>query len=308
MQTWTADEIPDQRGRTAVITGANAGLGAVAARRLADRGASVVLAARRLDAGRAAADAIRAEIPSARIDVRPLDLASLDSVQGFAESLRRDLDRVDVLVNNAGTMRGPFRRSAEGHELQFAVNHLGHFALTGLLLPLLTEVPGSRVVVLSSTEHRFGRLELDRLDDEAGYDSRRAYQRAKLANTAFGLELQRRLAEHGSRTIAVLAHPGIAKTTLARNGATAAERLLVRSVTALLGQTAEEGARPELFAATAPAVRGGAFFGPTGRGEARGPVGEVAPSRAALEPALGAELWRVSEDLTGVRYLDAVDT
>ncbi|RIX28622.1 oxidoreductase [Amnibacterium setariae] len=306
MRTWTSNEIPDQRGRTAVITGANAGLGAVAARRLAARGASVVLAARRLDAGRAAAEAIRAELPSARIEVRELDLASLDSVRGFAEGVRRDLDQVDLLINNAGTMRGPFRRSADGHELQLAVNHLGHYALTGLLLPLLTEVPGSRVVVLSSTEHRFGRLDLDRLDDEAGYDSRRAYQRAKLANTVFGLELHRRLVEHGSRTIAVLAHPGIAKTTLARNGATAAERLLVRSVTALLGQSAEEGARAELFAATDPSVRGGAFFGPTGRGEARGPVGEVAPGLVALETGLGEQLWHVSERLTGVRYLDSV--
>jgi len=308
MAAWTAADVPDQAGRTIVITGANSGLGQVAALELARHGAAVTLAVRNTASGQATAHLIRQAVPGARVAVRMLDLSSLDSVRAFAAQVAEELPLIDVLINNAGTMRGPRRTTQDGFELQLGTNYLGHFALTGLLLPLLACGTEARVVTLSSTEHKPGHLDFDDLMATRSYDSRRAYQQSKLANTVFGIELDRRLRAVGSPIISVLAHPGVSKSNLATNGATAIERLTVRVITALIAQPTARGALPELYAATAPGIRGGQFFGPTGFQEMRGPVGPVGASGEASDPAVGARLWATSADLTGVRYLDAART
>ena len=215
---WTVHDIPDQTGRVAVITGANTGIGLTTAQALASRGARVVLAVRNADKGRAAADQIRAAAPGAEVDVQILDLGSLDSIRSASETLRDRHERIDLLINNAGVMYTPLSRTADGFEMQFGTNHLGHFALTGLLIDRLLAVEGSRVVTVSSMGHRIrAAIHFDDLQSERSYDRTAAYGQSKLANLLFTYELQRRLAAAGATTIAVAAHPGIAATELGRN-------------------------------------------------------------------------------------------
>ncbi|CCK62141.1 SDR family NAD(P)-dependent oxidoreductase [Mycobacterium canetti] len=300
MPKWTAAEIPDQTGRTAVITGANTGLGFETAAALAAHGAHVVLAVRNLDKGKRAADRITEVTPGAEVEHQELDLTSLASVRAAAAQLKSDHQRIDLLINNAGVMYTPRQTTADGFEMQFGTNHLGHFALTGLLLDRLLPVPGSRVVTVSSVGHRIrAAIHFDDLQWERRYGRVAAYGQAKLANLLFTYELQRRLAPGGT-TIAVAAHPGVSNTELVRN----LPRPLVAASALLapLMQAADLGALPTLRAATDPAVTGGQYYGPDGFGELRGHPKVVASSAQSHDVELQRRLWAVSEELTGVGY------
>jgi NAD(P)-dependent dehydrogenase (short-subunit alcohol dehydrogenase family) len=300
MTKWTAADIPDQSGRTAVITGANTGLGFETAAALAARGAQVVLAVRNLDKGKDAAARIAATTPGADVVFQELDLTSLESVRAAAEQLRSDHDHIDLLINNAGVMYTPKSTTKDGFEMQFGTNHLGHFALTGLLLDRLLPVAGSRVVTVSSIGHRIrAAIHFDDLQWERRYSRVGAYGQAKLANLLFTYELQRRLAAGGT-TIAVAAHPGGSKTELTRN-----LPRLVAAASALvepLFQDADLGALPTLRAATDQAVSGGQYFGPDGFQETRGYPKVVESSAQSHDAELQRRLWKVSEELTGVVY------
>ncbi|MEU5550335.1 SDR family NAD(P)-dependent oxidoreductase [Micromonospora sp. NPDC047793] len=293
-EKWTTANIPDQRGRVAVVTGANTGLGYETAKALAARGASVVLAVRDVTKGQQAAAGIAGDVT-----VQALDLTSLDSVRSAAGELRSRLDRIDLLINNAGVMYTPKQTTRDGFELQFGTNHLGHFALTGLLLDLMRPVPGSRVVTVSSVGHRIrADIHFDDLHWERSYGRVAAYGQSKLANLLFTYELQRRLAPHGT-TVAVAAHPGMSSTELARNSP-AALRLPLTWLAPLITQSPAMGALPTLRAATDPAVLGGQYYGPGGRNEVMGHPRLVTSSPKSYEVAVQKRLWAVSEDLTGV--------
>ncbi|MFI1092839.1 oxidoreductase [Streptomyces sp. NPDC020917] len=301
-QRWTAEHIPDLSGRVFVVTGATSGLGLVTARALAGRGGRVVLAVRDEEKGRRVAAETTARQPGAALEVRRLDLADLDSVRRFADALHADHRQIEVLVNNAGVMAPPRSLSAQGHELQFAANHLGHFALTGLLLDLLTAGTDPRVVTVTSANHRVGRLHFDDIDGDRRYAPMRFYNQSKLANAVFGCEFQRRLAAAGSPVRSLLAHPGYAATNLQTSAPVGLVKVLFGRVLAPLAQPAERGALPQLYAATAPDVEGGAFVGPDGPGELRGGPTRVRLSRAAADPETGRRLWDLSEQLTGVGF------
>ncbi|WP_327000338.1 oxidoreductase [Dactylosporangium sp. NBC_01737] len=289
--------IPDQRGRVAVVTGANSGLGLITATELARAGAHVVLAVRNTAAGEAAARAIGGDV-----EVRELDLASLASVRAFAAKLAADHPTVDLLINNAGVvLLGQRRTTADGFELHLGTNFLGHFALTGLLLDNLA----ARVVNLSSVTHKNAHVNFDDLMSEGGYRASRAYGVSKLATTVFGLELDRRLRAAGSPVVSVLAHPGLTRTNLTPRAWEDRGRFgrVLAGAGLLVTQSVERGAQPQLHAATAPALRGGQFFGPSGFLELRGRIAEVRPSKEAADPAVGRRLWLAAEHLTGVSYL-----
>ena len=302
---WTTDDMPDQAGRTAVITGANTGLGLETAKALAARGAAVVLAVRNLDKGKDAAAAVTAGAgPGAEVTLQRLDLSSLASVREAADELLAGHDRIDLLVNNAGVMYTPHGTTADGFELQFGTNHLGHFALTGLLLDRLLATAGSRVVTVSSVGHRIrSRIDFDDLQSEHGYSRVAAYGRSKLANLLFTYELQRRLAaaDDDVTTVALAAHPGGSNTELVRNSP-APLRALNAVFGPLIAQSAAMGALPTLRAATDPAAVGGQYYGPGGFRELRGHPVVVASSARSHDVDVQRRLWTVSEDLTGVTY------
>lgn len=304
MARWTAADIPDQTGRLAVVTGSNSGLGFHIAKELAAAGAHVVLACRNEQKAHDAARLIRGDHPHTQVEVRRLDLADLASVAAFADGMAADGRPLDLLVNNAGLMAVDESRTADGFETQLGVNHLGHFALTARLLPLMTGQAGSRIGTMSSMGHRPGRLVIDDLMFERqGYDRWRAYFQSKLANLLFTAELQRRLAAAGAATIAVAAHPGGSRTDLGHEGSGLLNRV-TKYVFPLVAQPAAEGALPMLRAVTDPAVRGGEFYGP--RFVVRGyPVRET-PSAGARNEADAAALWERSADLTGVSPLAGI--
>jgi len=301
MAKWTTSDIPDQSGRVAVITGANTGLGYETALALAGRGAHVVLAVRNLDKGKDAAARIAAAVPHADVALQELDLTSLESIHAAAGQLRGAHDRIDLLINNAGVMWTPKGVTKDGFELQFGTNHLGHFALTGLLLDRLLPVAGSRVVTVSSIGHRIrAGIHFDDLQWERGYNRVAAYGQAKLANLLFTYELQRRLAPNGT-TIAAAAHPGGSQTELSRNLPPLLHRVF-SVVEPLVAQDAATGALPQLRAATDPGVLGGQYYGPDGFGETRGYPKVVASSAKSHDVDVQRRLWTVSEELTGVVY------
>ncbi|MFF0429964.1 oxidoreductase [Streptomyces sp. NPDC004520] len=301
-QRWTADRIPDQTGRVAVVTGANSGLGLATTRELARRGGRVILAVRDEEKGRRAVRELG--VDARLLDVRPLDLADLDSVRAFAERMRAEHPHLDVLVNNAGVMAPPRTLSPQGHELQFATNHLGHFALTGLLLDLLAAGTDPRVVTVSSINHRQGSLRFDDLNGERGYAPMAFYNQSKFANAVFGKELHRRLTATASPVRSVLAHPGYTATSLQMKDTSGLAKLFFGRVgNPLLAQRPERGALPQLYAATDPSVAGGEFIGPDGMGELRGTPTRVRLSDAAGDPGTGRRLWEESERLTGVSFL-----
>ncbi|XMN07294.1 oxidoreductase [Streptomyces griseobrunneus] len=301
-QRRTVEQIPDRSGLVSVVTGASSGLGLATARALARRGGRVILAVRDEERGRRAVAEITAAEPGADLEVRRLDLADLDSVRAFSDALHADRSRLDLLVDNAGVMAPPRSAGAQGHELQFASNHLGHFALTGLLLDLPAEGRDPRVVTVTSVNHRKAHLDFDGLNGERAYKPMVFHDRSKLANTVFGHELHRRLAASGSPVHSVLAHPGHTATNLQTIAPTGLVKLLFGRVLLPLAQRPDAGALPQLYAATGPDVRGGELIGPDGRGKLRGGPARVALAPAATDAETGRRLWEVSERLTGVRF------
>ncbi|UQX11959.1 SDR family NAD(P)-dependent oxidoreductase [Candidatus Mycobacterium methanotrophicum] len=299
---WTTADIPDQSDRIAIVTGANTGLGYQTAAVLAESGAHVVLAVRNLEKGNLALARIVAAHPEADVTLQGLDLSSLDSVRDAATALRKAYPRIDLLINNAGVMWTPKQVTADGFEMQFGTNHLGHFALTGLLLGNLLGVRGSRVVTVSSMGHRVrAAIHFDDLQWEQRYDRIAAYGQSKLANLLFTYQLQRRLAAKQANTVATAAHPGASNTELVRN-LPAVLKPAVAVLGPLLFQNAAMGALPTLRAATDPDVQGGQYYGPDGLGEQRGHPKLVSSSAQSHDEDLQRRLWKVSEELTGVTY------
>ena len=307
---WTADDLPDQHGRTVLITGATSGLGEASAVALATRGAHVILATRSSQRTVAVMDEIHHRAPASSMEHLLVDLADLSSVSAAAETLARRHEHLDVVIANAGIMAPPLQRTVDGFELQMGVNHLGHFALIGGLLPLLLAAMAPRVVVVSSTAHRLARLHVDDLDlEHHRYQRWVAYGNSKLANLLHVLELQRRAETAGRDLTAVAAHPGYADTALQTTGPAMQGGLrgLVSGVGSRIGnvlfaQPASRGVLPQLYAATAPALPGASYWGPDGPGESRGYPAPATRSAAAQDPALAAALWQASQEMTGVTY------
>jgi NAD(P)-dependent dehydrogenase (short-subunit alcohol dehydrogenase family) len=299
---WTTDQIPDQSGRTAIVTGANSGLGASTAHELARHGARVVLACRDQAKGEEAKRAIEADVPDTQLELARLDLADLASVESFAAAFRSDHDGLDLLINNAGVMAPPRRETKDGFELQLGTNHLGHFALTARLIDLMDGRSDARVVTVSSNAHKMGRINFDDLQSQRRYFRWSAYAQSKLADLSFALELERRLRAAGSEIKSVAAHPGYAATNLQFAAPPLFDRLLGRLGNVLIAQSADLGALPILYAATDPDVEGGAYIGPDGPGEFRGYPHVASPTRAARDEQTAKRLWEVSEELTGVRF------
>jgi NAD(P)-dependent dehydrogenase (short-subunit alcohol dehydrogenase family) len=293
---WTAENIPDLTGKIAIVTGANSGIGYEMALALARKEAKVILACRNKDKGEAAVRQIGQEYPEAKAELMQLDLSDLASVRRFADEFTSRYGRLDILINNAGIMMTPFGKTTDGFEHQFGTNHLGHFALTGLLLDLIICTPQARVITVSSGGHRFVEIDFDNLNGEKGYDRQRAYAQSKLANLLFTYELQRRFEGAGVDAIAVAAHPGWTVTNLP------VHYRMVRILNPFIGQRPKMGALPTLYAATAPDVKGGDYYGPRGWQELRGYPTKVQSSDSSHDTAVAAKLWTVSEELTCVRY------
>lgn len=294
---WSTENIPDQSGKVVVVTGASSGIGKVAARVLAAKGAAVVLAVRNMAKGEGVAGALRRENSFAEVSVGELDLADLSSIEHFAESIARDFDRLDILINNAGVMMCPYSKTRDGFELQFGTNHLGHFALVGHLLPLLKKTDGSRLVMLSSLGHRGGDIDFADLHWEARrYKPGQAYADSKLANLYFTYELARKVGNAGSNPLVTAAHPGWTGTELQRH--TKVFNFLNR----VFAQDVEMGALPTLRAATDPEAGPGDYFGPAKHFEMHGPPVVVRSSDRSHDADAARELWMRSEELTGIRY------
>ena len=292
---WTAKDIPDLSGKVTIITGANSGIGYDTARELAKKNATVIMACRNTEKGEAAAHSIVNEYPQAMVIVKQLDLSDLASVNSFAQEFHSEYDRLDMLINNAGVMAIPYEKTADGFERQFGTNHLGHFALTGLLLDLLLSTENSRVVTVSSTGHRTGRINFEDLNSEESYSKWGAYGQSKLANLLFAYELQRSLAAVGSTTISAAAHPGYTATNL-QSGT------FFKFLNPVFGQEQEMGALPTLYAATSPHVNGGDYIGPDGFMEQRGYPKKVRSNGSSHDEATARKLWQVSEKMTGVNF------
>lgn len=297
MKRWTFEDVPNQTGRIAIVTGANTGIGYETARMLALRGAKVVLACRNLEKAEAARDRILAEKPPGQVEVAALDLSDLESVARFAQTFGKQHDKLDLLINNAGVMVPPFGRTKQGFELQFGTNHLGHFALTSHLLPLLEKTRGARIVVVSSTAQSVGQIDLEDLNwEHKKYKAWRAYGQSKLANMMFALELQRRLAAAGSKVLVTAAHPGWTATDLQRTSSLAVWG------NPLFGMKPPQGALPTLRAATDPAAEGGSYWGPGGWMEMKGPPVPAKITKRAQNADVAARLFDESEKLTGVSF------
>lgn len=303
---WTKNDIPDLSGKVVVITGANSGLGLASTKALASKGAVVVMACRSRSKGEAARAEALTEVPGARIELMLLDNADLNSVRAFAAAFEAKYDRLDILLNNAGVMAIPRSETHDGFETQLGVNHLAHFALTGLLLRLLIATPGSRVQTTSSSAAFSGSINFDDLMGEKEYGRWRAYGQSKLANALFATELDRRFKAAGHGSISNSSHPGLVMTNLQENslqksGLPFGERVLYALLSPLLSQNIEMGVLPQLYASTAPTAKGGVFYGPK-TFRLRGYPAEQKCNDAVQEPAIRERLWQVSEELTGVQY------
>jgi NAD(P)-dependent dehydrogenase (short-subunit alcohol dehydrogenase family) len=299
---WTAADIPDQTGRLVIVTGANSGLGMATARELARAGAQVVMACRNMEKGEEAAAEIRTAVPNAELRLEALDLADLGSVREFAGRFGSENERLDLLINNAGIMAPPRRLTKDGFESQIGTNHLGHFALTGLLLGRLLAASDPRVVTVSSQAHRTGRISFSDLQGERRYIRWLAYGQSKLANLMFCFELQRRASEAGLDLRSMAAHPGYARTNLQFAAPPVYERVAMAVTNLLVAQSADMGALPSLYAATVADLPGGSFIGPSGPAQGRGYPQVVTAASKAYDEAAWKRLWEVSEELTGVRY------
>lgn len=307
--SWTTDDMPDLSGKVAIVTGANSGIGYDTAVAFAEKGATVIMACRSLEKGQAALEQLKGEVPNADVVLMQLDLASLDSVHAFAEAFEATYDRLDLLINNAGIMMVPYGVTEDGFERQFGTNHLGHFALTGLLIDTILATPGARVVNVSSTGHRFGTMDFDNLmfAGGEGYSGRAAYGRSKLANILFTNELQRRFEAIGADAEALAAHPGVSNTNLVDH---LAEGWYIKPFAPLLmngiTQSSAMGALPTIRAAVDQNARGGQYYGPDGFMEQRGYPVIVQSNDKSHDLADARQLWDVSEVLTGVKF-DALD-
>ena len=303
---WTAADMPDLSGQTVIVTGGNSGIGYEAALQFARKNANTILACRSIDKANAAAKEIVASRPGANVEVMELDLSSLASVRRFAEEFHLAHRTLRALVNNAGVMALPYRKTEDGFEMQFGTNHLGHFALTGLLLDALRANADARVVNVSSGGHRVGRIRFEDLDWKRGYYKWFAYGQSKLANLLFTFELQRRADAAGVKLLALACHPGYAATNLQAAGPRMAGSSGMESFWSManrtFAQSAAMGALPTLYAATSPDVRGGDYIGPDGLAELWGNPTKVTCSAAAKDPLVATRLWEVSEQLTHVQY------
>jgi len=296
-QKWDSSDIVDQKSRVAIVTGSSSGIGYETARVLAEKNATVIMAVRNLEKGNAAADKIRAGHHNADITVMELDLATLESVRSFAARFKENYSRLDLLINNAGVMMPPYSKTADGFELQFGTNHLGHFALTGLLIDLINKTPDSRIVNESSGVHNYGELDFDDLNWESRpYKKMKAYADSKIANIYFTYELQRRLEEAGSNTIVTAAHPGWTATELQRHTS------LFSFLNPFFAQDITMGALPTLYAAVGPDVKGGDYYGPSGWREMKGYPKKVESNKLSHDNKIAAKLWEVSEALMGAKF------
>jgi protochlorophyllide reductase len=303
---WTVNDIPDLHGKVALVTGANSGLGLESTRALAAHGAHVIMACRSLDKGRRAEAEIKQTVPGASVELLPLDLASLASVRELAATIEQAHDRLDLLFNNAGIMAIPRQETQDGFEMQFGTNHLGHFALTGLLLPRLVATPGSRVVTTTSIARSAGRINFDDLQRERAYGRWEAYGQSKRANLLFAFELQTRLTAARASTISVAAHPGGSSTNLQGTSATLSntriESFFYATIWPLMSQSALMGTLPQLYAGVDSHIYGGELVGPGGFAGMRGYPKVDRSARKEYDRATAARLWEVSEELTGVKY------
>lgn len=305
-EKWTAAQMPAQAGRTILVTGANSGIGYQAALEFARHGARVLLGCRSESKGNAALERMRREAPSAQAELVLLDMASLESIRAFASAFVGDGQILDILVNNAGVMALPKRElTDDGFERQMGTNHLGHFALTGLLLPALQRSAAPRVVTVASLAHRNGKIDLGNLQSERQYSPWGAYNNAKLANILFAKELDRRARAAGLPLLSVAVHPGVSKTGIFENGPGSGglKEKVLNLFSPVLMQDDAMGALPTEYAATMPGMRGGEYIGPDGLGEFKGYPKVVQPRPQALDTEMAARLWEASEQLTGVYYL-----
>lgn len=305
-EQWKVSDMPNLSGKNVIVTGANSGVGYEAARAFAEKGAHVFFACRNRERAEEAVAELRQQTPEVSVEIIILDLADLASVHDFAQQYNASHERLDILVNNAGLMAIPYRQTPDGFEMQFGTNHLGHFALTGLLLDRLLGTEGARVVTVSSGLHRSGKLNFEDLQGTQRYDKRAAYSQSKLANLLFAYELQRKLAGAGQEVISIGAHPGYSATNLQHVGPnmeeSAIQRGLMTAANSLFAQSSEMGALPTLYAATAPDVNGCDYIGPGGFMNMRGYPVKERSSEASYDEADARRLWSVSEELTGVRY------
>ncbi len=303
---WKASDIPDLKGKIALVTGANSGLGYYTCLELARKGAHVVLAARNKDKGYAALDKIKSEIPEADLQVMKLDLANIESIKHFADAFIEEYEKLDILINNAGVMAIPLMRTSQGFEMQFGTNHLGHYALTALMFAFIDKTPGARIVNVSSLMHKFGTIHFDDLNWEKSYSKWDAYSQSKLANLLFSIELDRRLRLADKQTSVMAAHPGYASTNLQTRGGemegSKANVLANKFLNAVVAQPAWRGALPSLYAATCPEAVSGKFYGPSGLGGVRGYPREEKINPKLTSPDVAKRLWEESESLTCIHF------
>jgi NAD(P)-dependent dehydrogenase (short-subunit alcohol dehydrogenase family) len=295
-QKWTAENIPDQSGKTVIVTGANSGIGFEATAALVRKDAKVIMACRSLEKGQAAAAKIQDQYLKGEVILKQLDLADLNSVARFADDFLAEHEQLNILINNAGVMAIPYRQTADGFEMQFGTNHLGHFALTGKLLPILQKTPDSRVVTVSSYAHILGRINFDNLNSEKSYQKWLAYGQSKLANILFAYELQRLSSQHGDRPISIAVHPGYAATNLQKSSS------FFSFTNNFMAQSQEMGALPTLYAATHPNIQGGEYIGPDGFLAQRGYPRLARSSRRSYDLETARRLWEISEEMSGVKF------
>lgn len=303
---WNASDIPDLKGKIAVVTGANSGIGYYTCLELARKGAHVVLAARNKERGRAAEERILSEVPNADLQFMKLDLSNIETVKYFADAFIEEYEKLDILINNAGVMAIPLKRTAQGFEMQFGTNHLGHFALTGLLLDFIDRTPGARIVNVSSTMYKRGTINFEDPNWDKSYKKWAAYSQSKLANILFTLELHKRLRLAGRKTLVMAAHPGYAATNLQTTGpdmeGAKMRRFYYTLMNRIFAQTASQGALPSLYAATSEKAESGKYYGPSGMGHLRGYPQEEAINSSLVNPDVARRLWEESEKLLGIKF------
>lgn len=296
-EKWESNNVPDQKGRVTIITGSSSGIGYETARVLASKNATVIIAVRNLQKGNDAADKILGQHPNVDVKVMELDLANLESIHKFAVEFKKNFNRLDLLINNAGVMMPPYSKTADGFELQFGTNHLGHFALTGLLFDLIKATPGSRIVNVSSSGHNYGDLDLDDLSwEKRPYKKMKSYADSKIANLYFTYELQRRVDRNGGSPLVTAAHPGWTATELQRHAG------LIRFLNNFFSQDITMGALPMLYAAVGANVKGSDYYGPSGWREMKGYPKKVESNELSHNEEIAKKLWKISEELTGVKF------